>query len=206
MNAVNEKKNWKKKLLREMANYWLTVLYMAVVFSVFFNYRRLILAHYQITFTNYGIGIINAMILAKVVLVAETLRLGRGFEGKPLVVPTLYKTFWFTVCVAIFYAAEQFVRGLIGGLGPTGAMDKVISRLNYEWLSGVLLVFFAFIPFFGIKELGRVLGEGTIARLFFRRRSDTGTGCRCGSKEELTEAQKEAAGIGYERANQTDRS
>ena len=38
MNAVNEKKNWKKKLLREMANYWLTVLYMAVVFSVFFNY------------------------------------------------------------------------------------------------------------------------------------------------------------------------
>jgi hypothetical protein len=37
---------------------------------------------------------------------------------------------------------------------------------------GVLIIFVAFIPFFGVKELGRVLGQDKIWALFFRRRDD----------------------------------
>lgn len=170
MNTVN-KRNWKQKLVHELINYWTAVLYMAIFFGVFFNFQRLMLAHYQISYSDYGIGIIKALIFAKVVLVAETMHLGRGFEDKPLVVPTLYKTFLFTLCVAVFGAAEGMVRGLVGGLDLMGAVDEVISGFNYEWLSRVLVVFFAFIPFFMVRELGRVLGEGMIGRLFFRRSS-----------------------------------
>jgi hypothetical protein len=178
MNTVNEKKrNWKQKLVRELINYWSAVLYMAIFFGVFFNYQRLMLAHYQISYTDYGISVIKALILAKVVLVAETMHLGRGFEDAPLVVPTLYKTFLFTLCVAVFGFAEGLVCGLIGGSGLMGAVDEVISGFNYEWLSRALVVFFAFIPFFMVRELGRVLGEETISRLFFRRRSVMELGC-----------------------------
>ena len=100
---------------------------------------------------------------------AENLRLGRGYEEKPLVVPTLYKTFLFTVCVAVFDIAEDLVRGLIAGLGPMGAVDEVMSRFNYELLSRALVIFFAFIPLFAVRELRRVLGEG-VTDIFFRRR------------------------------------
>jgi hypothetical protein len=48
-----------------------------------------------------------------------------------------------------------------------------------------LVVFFAFIRFFMVRELGRALGEGTIARLVFQRRS--------------------AMEAGYERATEDDR-
>ena len=149
---------------------------MAIFFGVFTTYRRLLLAHYGISYEDYGISVIRALVLGKVVLVAEALRLGRGFEEKPLIVPTLYKTFLFTVCVAVFDIAEGLVRGLIGGLGPTGAVHEVMSRFNYEWLSRALVIFFAFIPLFAVRELRRVLGEGAID-IFFRRSSAAEAGC-----------------------------
>ena len=169
MNTVNEKrKGWKQKILHELINYWLLVLYLAIFFGVFTTYRRLLLAHYGISYEDYGISVIRALVLGKVILVAETLRLGRGFEEKPLVVPTVYKTFLFTVCMAVFDMAEALVRGWIRGLGPMGAVDEVMSRFHYEWLSRALVLFFAFIPLFALRELRRVLGEDVIG-LFFQR-------------------------------------
>jgi hypothetical protein len=168
---MNEKKKgWKQKVLHELKSYWLLVFYMAIFFGVFTTYRRLLLAHYGISYADYGISVIRALVLGKVVLVAEALRLGRSFEEKPLIVPTLYKTFLFTVCMALFDIAEGLVRGFIGGLGPTGTVHEVTSRFNYEWLSRALVIFFAFIPFFAVRELRRVLGEGARG-IFFRRSS-----------------------------------
>ena len=148
---------------------------MAIFFGVFTTYRRLLLAHYGISYGDYGISVIRALVLGKVILVAEALRLGQRFEEKPLIIPTLYKTFLFTVCMAVFDIAEGLIRGLIGGLGPMGALDEVMSRFNYEWLSRALVIFFAFIPFFGVRELRRVLGEG-VTDIFFQRRSATEAG------------------------------
>ena len=171
MNTVNEKKKGlKQKILHELIKYWLIVLYMAIFFGAFSSYRRLLLAHYGISYEDYGISVIRALVLAKVVLVAETFRLGRGFEEKPLVVPTLYKTFLFTLCVAVYDIAEGLVRGLIGGLGPMGALDEVTSRFNYELLSRALVIFLAFIPLFAVRELRRVLGE-RVTDIFFQRRT-----------------------------------
>jgi len=47
-----------------------------------------------------------------------------------------------------------------------GAIDEVMSRFNYEWLSRTLVIFFAFIPLFAVRELRRVLGEGAISIFF----------------------------------------
>ena len=177
MDTVNNKKGWKQRILHELVSYWIIVLYLAIFFGVFTTYRRLLLAHHQIDYAEYGISVIRALVLAKVVLVAETLRLGRGFEDKPLVVPTLYKTLLFTICMALFSVAEELVRGFIHGKGVAAAADEVMSQLHLEWLARALVVFFAFIPFFMVRELGRVLGKGTIARLFFQRRSAIEAGC-----------------------------
>src|SRR5688572_787683 len=176
MNTVNEKKKgWKQKILHELKNYWLLVLYMSIFFGVFTTYRRLLLAHYEISYEDYGISIIRALVLCKVVLVAEVLHLGRRFEEKPLIVPTLYKTFLFTVCMMVYDIAEGLFRGLLGVLGLLGAVDEVMSRFNYEWLSRALVIFFAFIPLFAIRELTRVLG-GRVTDIFFQRSSAAETG------------------------------
>ena len=170
MSSVNESdkvsKHWKERIIHELIRYWLNVLYLAIIFSVFFSYRRLILAHYEIHFGDYGIGLIKALVLAKVILIADAIGLGRGWENKPLFIPTIYKTLLFTLFVALFSILESVVRGLLSGTGP---VHEVMGMFTYLLLANVLAVFVTFVPYFAFRELGRVMGEGKIMTLFFRR-------------------------------------
>jgi hypothetical protein len=64
----------------------------------------------------------------------------------------------------------------VRGKGLAGGFHDLISEGWYEILANGLVVISAFVPFFAIKELGRVLGREKLRALFFRRRADTGSG------------------------------
>ncbi len=171
-NPDKKKRNWKKILFEEMVEYWINVAYLAAVFAAFTFYRRIILAAYDITYTNYWVAVIEALILAKVIMIGAVLRLGRGLEKKPLIYSTLYKTVVFTVFVAVFTLMEHTIKGLWAGKGLTGGIVEYFEKGPHEFLAGCLMLFVAFIPFFGVKELGRVLGQDKITTLFLRKRAD----------------------------------
>src|SRR5215813_2842756 len=163
------KADWKRKLFLEMAAYWINVVYLTILFAVFTSYRRLILTQYDIAYSNWGISFLKALVLAKVVMVGGLFHFGRSLEKKPLILATLFKSFLFTMWVALFAAVESALRGLLHGKGVAGAMDHLLSEGAHEFYAKCLVVFVAFIPFFAFKELGRVLGKGIIWDLFFRK-------------------------------------
>ncbi len=170
-SSAKKKGNLKEKLFHEMAEYWINVVYLTLVFAAFTQYRRLVLAAHDITYTNYWVAVIEALVLAKVVMIGDALRLGRRLEQKPLIFPTLLKTVVFSVFVGIFTIIEHVVKGLWKGMGLTGGLVDFFGKGHHELLAGCLIVFVAFIPFFAFRELERALGgEGTIRRLFFRKR------------------------------------
>jgi hypothetical protein len=171
-NPDKKKRNLKKKIVHEMVEYWINVCYLTLVFASFTQYRRLVLAAHDITYTNYWVAVIEALILAKVIMIGDVLRIGRGLEGKPLIYPALYKTAIFTLFVGIFTVLENVIKGLWKGTGFTGDLVEFLGKGPNEFLANSLVVFVAFIPFFGVKELGRVLGADKIRTLFFRRRAD----------------------------------
>ena len=164
--------NWKKKLFQEMTEYWINVAYLALMFAAFTQYRRLLLAAHGITYTNYWIAVIEALVLAKVIMIGDVLRLGRGLEQKPLIYSTLYRSVTFSIFVGAFTLIEQVIKGLWKGQGLTGGLLDYFGKGSHELLAGGLVTFVAFIPFFAFRELGRVLGEGKIWMLFFQRRAD----------------------------------
>jgi hypothetical protein len=155
-----------------MVEYWMNVCYLTLVFAAFTVYRRYLLAAHDITYTNYGFAVIKALILAKVIMIGAVLRLGRGLDQKPLIYPTLYKTAVFTLFLGIFTVIENVIKVLWKGTGFTGNLVELLGKGPHEFLGNSLVVFVAFIPFFGVKELGRVLGEDKIRALFFRSRTD----------------------------------
>ena len=83
--AVEKKGNLKKKIVHEIGEYLINVCYLTVVFAAFTEYRRFLLAVHDITYTNYGVAVIEALILGKVIMTGEVVRLGRGLEQKPLI-------------------------------------------------------------------------------------------------------------------------
>jgi hypothetical protein len=176
MNSPDKKKgNWKQKIFHEMVEYWINVIYLTLVFAAVTQYRRFILATYDITYTSYWFAVIKALVLAKVIMIGAVLRLGRGLEDKPLIYPTLYKTAVFTLFVGIFTVLENVIKSFWKGTGFTGNLVEFLGKGPNEFIANAMIVFVAFIPFFGVKELGRVLGEDKIRALFFRRRAEQGS-------------------------------
>ena len=171
-NSEKKVAGWKEKVRHEFIEYWINVVYLMLVFAAFTEYRRLILASHDITYTNYGVAVIEALVLGKVIMIGDALRLGRGLETKPLIYPALYKTVVFTIFVGIFKIIEHAIIVLWNG----GAVTEVVVEISEQWLLEVvansLVVFVAFIPFFAVKEIGRVLGKEKVRRLFFRKRDD----------------------------------
>ena len=170
-NLETKRSNLKKKIVHEISEYLINVCYLTLVFAAFIQYRRFLLAIYDITYTNYGVAVIEALILGKVIMIGEVVRLGRGLEQKPLIYPTLYKTFIFTVFVGVFKVIEHMLKDLWNGSGFTAGLVAFSGKGLYEVLANSLIIFVAFIPFFAVKELGRVFGGDKIGALFFKKRA-----------------------------------
>lgn len=161
----------KSKLLHEMVEYAFNVIYLTFVFASFTVYRRLLLAAHDIVYTNYWFALIEALILGKVIMIGGVFQLGRGLEHKPLIYPTLYKTVVFTLFVVLFTFAEHAIKGLIAGDGAAAGIARFTAQGYEIILANAMVVFVALIPFFAVKELGRVLRREKIWALFFRQGS-----------------------------------
>jgi len=166
--------NWKKRIYHEVVEYCENAFYLALVLAAFTQYRRIVLTAHDIVYTNYWVALIEALILAKVIMIGSVAGLGRGLEQKPLIYPTLYKTVVFTLFVGAFTLIEHAIQGFWKGKGFMGGLHDYFAKGPHEFLAGCLIIFVALFPFFGVKELGRVLGEDKIRALFFRRRVSNG--------------------------------
>jgi hypothetical protein len=160
---------WKRKIIDEMVEYYLNFVYLAFFLVAFAWYRRLILAGYGIVYTNYWVPLVEAAVLAKVIMVGEMVRLGRGMERKPLLFPTLFRTVLFSVWVGVFSVLEGTARGLLHRKGLTAGLAELASKGRYELLAKCVVIFCAFVPFFAFKELEGILGKHTLRDLFWRR-------------------------------------
>jgi hypothetical protein len=168
MEVQVTKKTWKQKLYREFTEYWVNVAYLTLFFCVFAIARRLTLSHYGVEVQDYFVGIIKALVIAKVIMIGAFLRISRKYENKPLIIPVLYKTILFVLWVILFDVIEGFIRGLVDTKSLTAAIDFVLQHhFTKLWLGGLLFVSLSFIPFFALKELARVIGHEKFKDLFF---------------------------------------
>jgi hypothetical protein len=168
--AQEEHLSLRQKVVSEVRRLLAISIYLSIFFLVFRLYTNLILEQLHINYFVYGLTILKALVLAKIILAADALRLGRRFREHPLIVPALYNTVVFSVFALVSEVVEHLMVGaLLHGLGPAAVFTE-ISDKGWSNLAGMtLVVFVAFIPFFAFREVERVLGEGTLFDLFFTR-------------------------------------
>lgn len=161
----------KQKAEHELKEFLGIALYLWVILALFQLYRSLLLAEEHITVVAHqGFAVINALALAKVLLIAKALHLGEWIEDWPLIYPTLLKSALFTIVLACFKILEDAGLGMYRGK----SFHESIADLGGGTLNGVLCVslimFVVLIPFFVLTELQGILGEGKLMQLFFRPR------------------------------------
>jgi hypothetical protein len=171
MNSVHpEKAGRKQKIIHELRQLLGIFLYLAVFFIVLRTYTNLILAEPQTIYAAYGLTLLKALALAKIILTGETLRLGERFRERPLIVPTLYNTVIFSIFALAFEVVEHFVLGWIRGKDYAEVLAEFLDKGWPHLLAVTLVIFVAFLPFFAFRATEHALGEGKLKELFFNTR------------------------------------
>ncbi len=134
------------RLVAEVKTMILVSLYLALLLGAFTIYRRLVLAHYHIGYFEYGCSLVEALVLAKVIVLGKALRLGERFSDRPLIVPTLYKTACFSVLVLAFAILEHLGSGWWNGKNSREVFAEMFDEGLWEILARVLVLVTASFP------------------------------------------------------------
>src|SRR5215470_14872236 len=150
----------KQRAYHELKEFVFTALYLWVVLGLLLLYKSVILNEEHISYLAHGTALINALVLAKFVLIARAFRLGDQANDAPLIYPTLLKSALFSVVLAICKILEDAAVGFFHGK----SFSESIADLGGGTWKGILtltvLMFVFLIPFFAFGELQRVFGEG----------------------------------------------
>ena len=163
--------NFRHRAYREFKEALIITLYLWVVFGLLLLHKSMILAEHHIDFAYHGLALVNALALAKVMLLARHLPLGEQLKDLPLIYPTLLKSALFTAVLACFKILED---AAIGWYRHEPFRQSITELGGGTWkgiLTLALLVFTMLVPFVGYGELGTVLGEGKLERIFFQHRT-----------------------------------
>ena len=161
----------KQKVFREFMEGLTITLYLWAVFGLLVLHKSMILSEHHLDFAYHGLALINALALAKVMLVARKLDLSARMKDAPLIYPTLLKSAFFTVVLACFKIVEDTAIGLYRHESFRQSNSELGGGTWQGMLTLSLLIFVMLIPFVAFGELRRVMGEGKLGKLFFHRLS-----------------------------------
>lgn len=169
MDTADPPHGLKERALEELKVFWVIALYLWLFLGCFAVYRHLILAETGVTYAHYGVALVEALVIAKVVLIGRVFGFTRRFEDAPLALPVAYKSVLFALLVMLFGVLEHLAEGWVARKGAFGGLREIAALGADEIGARMLVLTVAFVPFFAFWELGRVLGMRKLARMFFAK-------------------------------------
>jgi hypothetical protein len=157
----------KERVVEELKVYWVITLYLWLFLGCFMIYRWLVVAESGVTTLHFGFALVEAMVIAKVILIGRLFAFTRRFDDGPLALAVAYKCALFALLVALFTVVEHLVVGWFHHQGLWGGLREFAEVGAYEVGARTLMLTVAFVPFFAFWEMGRVLGMGRLAAMFF---------------------------------------
>lgn len=168
-----EKHKVKEKAISEAKRFAGIVLYLWVLLSLLEIHRLAVLREvHQTSVSGYrfGFAAINALVLGKVILIAQDFHIGERFSEKRVIDSALFKSAVFAVLLVCFDVLEEVIVGVIHGKSIAAS----VPQMGGGGLEGKLIVgvigFVVLIPFFLFIEMQRVLGKNELYSLMFRNR------------------------------------
>jgi hypothetical protein len=165
------KPTFKTRAKEQIRDFAVMSLYLWIVFGMMAIHESIILSQHQINYIAHGFAVVNALVFAKVMLVAQDFNLGHRLHDKPLIYAVIFKSLLFAIALICFHVVEHVLIGMWDGkpiaqsIAEVGA-DKLVGIVSLGIISTVALA-----PFFLLSEISRVIGRDNFWALFFQRRT-----------------------------------
>jgi hypothetical protein len=157
----------KQRAASEIRRYFVLFLYLWLLFAMFSLNQRIVLREHGMSFTSQGFAFVNALVLAKVMLLFETFDPGRWLRRRPLIYPILFEAFLLTILFFVAHVLEEDIKGLFRGKAVHEGLPSIGGGGLVGLLSVGVIIFVALIPFFAFRNLGLVLGADRLRSLVF---------------------------------------
>lgn len=159
----------KEKIVHEIGEYTTVFLFVAPFLLALAAYRIFLQGERENPYLEFGMALVSALVLSKIILIGDLLKLGSRIGNRPLFIVTICKSALFGVYYLLFRLLEAGVRGLFHRESFLHAVREQIVHTDGLAIP-LLFVFFAFIPFFALRETQHVIGEERFRHLFFGTR------------------------------------
>src|SRR3979411_1865711 len=107
-------------------------IYLWVLLSLFSLHKALVLNDESLIY-HQGFALINALALAKVVLVAEFFHVGDKLKNRPLIYPIMFKSAVFAVILLCFHIIEETLIGILHGKTFSQSIPKIADGTLREY-------------------------------------------------------------------------
>ena len=165
-NGGPSKTSIRDRLTVELREFVIVAVYLFVCFAALAYLKAAILRSEGIPFAPFGFAAAKALICAKFVLVGRALHLGERLKDLPLIWPTLHKSFAFLVFLLVLNGIEEILVGLLHHRSVAASIAEIgggtLDQLIATSVVGLLIL----IPFFAFRELGGIVGEHNLVRVF----------------------------------------
>lgn len=166
--GATSRRDWVKHAAADLfRRYLVAFLYLYVLLGVFTIHEEMTLRERSISFAPHGWALVNALVLGKVMLIAEDLRLGSRIKAHPLIYPIVIESFLLAVLFIAIHVLEHLVTGRIHG----EALAASVPLIGGGGFLGLTLAAFSFfvalIPFCGFRQVSRAIGPERMRALLF---------------------------------------
>jgi hypothetical protein len=153
---------------REVREILPATIFFLILFHLVSMTKSLILSEHSIPLSHSATATVLALVVAKVILIADTLPMMKSFADKPLIYPTLWRTFVYSFLVAIVQYLEELIPAWIDTGNFATANARVYHELVWTQFLGVhiWLVFGLFVYCAATEVIARI-GAKEFRSLFF---------------------------------------
>lgn len=145
-------------------------LYLWLLLTLFSLHKAFIFNEDVLTYQQ-GFALVNAIALAKVVLLGQRFRVGDRLRSQPLIYPILFKSAVFGVLLIVFHVIEETIVGVLHHKTVAEAIPTIGDGSLQAILMAAIIMFVAMIPFFAFLELEEAIGAVEFRALLFGRRN-----------------------------------
>ena len=148
-------------------------LYFFFAFNLISFTTDVLVHNYWFHLTSVVVASTTALVVAKVMLVAEKLPFIDWFRGAPLIQPILFKSVFYSLVVLVVRFAERVIEFALNAKGFGAGFRESMEDFTWHTFIAVhLWIFICFVIYVTATELIALLGEGQLYRLFFQHRSN----------------------------------
>src|SRR5271154_1830344 len=126
-----KKAHLKEKAAEEFRLLFLVTAYLAAFFVAFLTYRRLISRELGVSYFRYGYAVLEALLIAKVILIGKALGLSKRTAGRTVAFSVLRASVFYGALVAVFAVVEHVVEALLHGKSFVAGIEDLLSQGAY---------------------------------------------------------------------------